>query len=172
MARRTTCSFVYVFSLEKCPNGDSTRKHQHWTTATVNSDRKRPATTQVHRRSTETATVQVWFELRVGDLVRVDAVDVSQDAQITHLRDAVKVTFANDLRDVDPGDLTVYPAGTSMPVGDGMRLGAVVPPTTGPHPLIVVARLPVVAVPPLPLNHAKIVPPEAPGGKEKTGRRS
>jgi hypothetical protein len=96
-------------------------------------DRKRPA------------TVLVWVKLRVGDdLVGVDAVELSQDAKITHLRNAVKLRFSPKLDYFAAAELQVYPAGTLVPVGDGMDPGDVIPTgTTSKSALIVVAPAPV-----------------------------
>jgi hypothetical protein len=69
--------------------------------ATVKATEKRPASTHGDRRSTETATVQVWFQLytrtmesnavTVQAVGYADYVTLSEDAIIAHFRDAVKL---------------------------------------------------------------------------------
>jgi hypothetical protein len=124
----------------------------------------------MHSSRKRSSTVQVWFQLYTGTTGNnvvtpvgdADCVTLSIGAIVKELRNAVKQERANALRDVDAGDLQVYPAGTLVPVGDDVvipagtarpRPGAVVPTdTTDLLPLIVVVVLPVVAV--LPVPHA------------------
>jgi hypothetical protein len=108
------------------------------TTATMDvDDRKRPA------------TVQVWFELYTGTTGNNVVTPVggprkvylTETSDIEDLTEAVKQKCAKALRDVDAGDLQVYPAGTWVLVGDSMDPGEVIPTgTSSKSALVVVAR--------------------------------
>jgi hypothetical protein len=79
----------------------------------------------------------------VTALGRPTKVTISYPSDIDDLVKAVKMECANALRDVDAGRLQVYPAGTLVPVGDGLDPGDGIPAgTTSKSALIVVAPAP------------------------------
>jgi hypothetical protein len=96
----------------------------------------------------EEATLPVWFQLfrsTGGNAVtavgqRSTSVYLSETSTIDDLTKEIKLVWADNLVGVSAPLLTVYPAGTLVPVGNGIDPGDVIPAgTTSKTPLVVVA---------------------------------
>mmetsp|Transcript_27119 Transcript_27119/g.38418 ORF Transcript_27119/g.38418 Transcript_27119/m.38418 type:complete len:384 (+) Transcript_27119:37-1188(+) len=91
------------------------------------------------------ATTNVWVKLYIGDndprptVFKIEPIP----KDVNDLRKAIKKEKPNRLKDIDADELDVYPQGTTFPIPsdtDKLNVWDGVPSTTGPNPLIVVAR--------------------------------
>jgi hypothetical protein len=113
-------------------------------TGTVSEEKQtgeKPTTTQGKRKSMGATLRSVWVQLSTGsDVVgQPTKVEVSEDATIAYLRNAVKLVDPNSLRDVNSDRLEVFPPNTdSADSSNALRPDALVPSgTTDRLPLTV-----------------------------------
>jgi len=92
-----------------------------------------------------TTSAGVWVKLYIGDndprptVFKIEPIP----KDVNDLRKEIKKEKPNDLKDIDADELDVYPQGTTFPIPsntDKLNVWDGVPSTTGPNPLIVVAR--------------------------------